>query len=147
MDLRTQLGEDLKQAMRNRDTVAMETIRGVRAAMLNREVEVGGEIDDGEILKLIRGLVKQRIDSIEQYRAGNRSDLVEREQQEQRILEGYLPAAPDEATIDRTVQETIAAMGASSMKDMGPVMKACQAALGPAVDGKALSAKVRAALS
>lgn len=146
MNLRTQLSEDLKQAMRNRETVAMETIRGVRAAILNREVEVGREVDDDEILRLIRGLIKQRIDSAEQYTAGGRQDLADRELQEQRILETYLPPAPDAATVERTVRATIADLGATSMKDMGKVMKACQQQLGPAVDGKSLSQLIKSAL-
>lgn len=147
MDLRTKLNEDLKDAMRNKNTVAMETIRGVRAAVLNREVETGGTLDDDGLLKVIRGLVKQRLDSIEQYAAGGRQDLADREREEKVILEGYLPAAPDQATIERTVADTVSALGAQSMKDMGRVMKACQEALGPAVDGKTLSSLVKKALS
>lgn len=146
MDLRTKLNDDLKQAMRAKQTIAVETIRGVRAAVLNREVEQGGTLDDEQILKVIRGLVKQRVDSIEQYAAGGRTDLVERETEEKTILESYLPAAPDEAAVRQAVANAVAELGAQSMKDMGRVMKACQEALGPAVDGKLLSGIVKDAL-
>merc|ERR1711916_176229 len=102
----------------------MGTIRGVRAAVLNREVEQGGTLDDEQILKVIRGLVKRRVDSIEQYAAGGRTDLVERETEEKTILESYLPAAPDEAAVRQAVANAVAELGAQSMKDMGRVMKA-----------------------
>ncbi|MDD9946274.1 MAG: GatB/YqeY domain-containing protein [Myxococcales bacterium] len=147
MDLRTRLAEDLKSAMREKDTVRTETIRGVRAAILNREVEQGGELDDAAIQQVIVGLVKQRADSIDQYAQGGRQDLVDREQREKELLEGYLPAAPDPAEIEATVQAVITELGASGMKEMGRVMQACKARLGPVVDGKTLSGVVKAALS
>lgn len=147
MDLRHKLDKDLKQAMRAKNTLTMETLRSIRAAVLNREVAVGKTLDDAEILKVIQGLVKQRGDSIEQYEAGGRTDLVEQERQEQEILKAYLPAVPDEAAMQQAVDEAISALGESSLKDMGKVMKACQERLGPSVDGKALSGLVRKALS
>lgn len=146
-DLRTRLTTDLKEAMRARDSVRTETIRAIRAAMILREVELGGDLDDDGIQKLIVGLVKQRVDSIEQYRLGGRQDLVEREEQEKALLEAYLPAAPDEAAVESAVAAVIAELKPDGMKDMGKVMQACKAKLGPAVDGKQLSALVRAALT
>ena len=147
MDTREKLTTDLKQAMRDKNTVALETIRGVRAAILNREVENGSDLDEQEILKVIRSLVKQRNDSIEQYLAGGRQDLADREQEERTLLEAYLPAAPDEAIVRKVVAEVVAELSASSMKDMGRVMSACKERLGPAVDGKLLSGAVKQALS
>lgn len=146
-DIKSQLAVDLKEAMRARDSVRRDTIRGVRAAITNREVETGAELDDAAVLQLIRSLVKQRTDSIEQYAAGGRQDLVDRESEEKGWLEGYLPAAPDEATVKAAVAAVIEATGASGMKDMGAVMKASKDRLGPSVDGRQLSGIVKSALS
>jgi uncharacterized protein YqeY len=147
MTLREQLQADLKDAMRAKDDVRLETVRAVRAAMLNREVELGREVDEAELLQLVRGLVKQRVESIEMYQSGGRQDLVERETRGKQLLEAYLPAAPDAAAIEATVRAVIAELGASSMKDMGAVMKAVSARLGPAADGKLVSGHVKQALS
>lgn len=147
MSTREKLMNDLQQAMREKNTVAMDTIRSVRAAMLNREVEIGGELEEDDILKVIRSLVKQRSDSIEQYLAGGRQDLADRETQERTLLEAYLPAAPDESAVRATVATVVSELSASSMKDMGRVMSACKERLGPAVDGKLLSDLVKQALT
>ncbi len=147
MNIRDQLQADLKEAMRAKDEVRLETVRAVRAAVLNREVELGRATDDAEILQLIRGLVKQRIESITMYADGGRQDLVERETRGKQLLEGYLPAAPDAAVVESTVRAVIAELGASSMKDMGAVMKAVSARLGPSADGKLVSNHVKQALA
>jgi uncharacterized protein YqeY len=146
MDLQKRLDEDLKQAMRARDTVRLETVRNVRGAIRSREIESGKSLAHDEILKLIRSLVKQREDSIAQYSAGGRVDLVERESAEQAILESYLPQAPNAAEIDKVVAEVFTELTATSIKDMGRVMKAVLERLGPAADGKAISAAVKAKL-
>jgi uncharacterized protein len=146
MDLQKRLDEDLKQAMRARDTVRVETVRNVRGAIRFREIESGQPLSPDEVLKLIRGLVKQREESITQYREGGRADLVERESAEKAILESYLPAAPSAADVERVVGELVAELGATSLKDMGRVMKAALERLGPSADGKAVSAAVKAKL-
>jgi uncharacterized protein YqeY len=147
MDLQKRLDEDLKQAMRAKDTLRLETVRNVRGAIRNREIESGKALEHDEMLRIIRGLVKQREDSIEQFKSGDRGDLVERESAEKAILESYLPAGPSAAEIERVVSEVAAELGASSIKDMGRVMKAALERLGPAADGKAVSASVKAKLS
>lgn len=147
MDLRQRLDQDLKDAMRAKDTVRLETVRNVRGAMRAREIDSGMELSDDELLKLIRGLVKQRDDSITQYEQGGRADLVERERAEKAILESYLPAGPSAADVGRVVQEVATELNASGMKDMGRVMKAVLDRLGPTADGKAVSAAVKAKLS
>jgi uncharacterized protein len=146
MDIRQRLDEDLKAAMRAKDSVRLETVRNVRGAMRAREIDSGKELDDQEITKLIRGLVKQREDSIAQYREGGRSDLVERESAEKALLEAYLPAAASGADVERVVAEVVAELGATSIKDMGRVMKAALERLGPAADGKLVSAAVKSKL-
>jgi uncharacterized protein len=147
MDLRKQLDEDLKTAMRERDTVRLETIRNVRGTIRSREIDSGQTLDEGEIAKLIRGLVKQREESIAQYREGGRNDLVERETAERTILEAYLPSGPSSEQIAAVVAQAVTELSATSIKDMGKVMKAAMERLGPAADGKAVSAAVKAKLS
>lgn len=146
MDIRKRLEADLKEAMRAKDAVRLETVRNVRGAIRSREIDSGIELDNAEITKLIRSLVKQRDESIAQYRDGGRSDLVERENQEKAVLESYLPAGPSAAQVDEVVAAVIAELGASSTKDMGRVMKAALERLGPAADGKSVSAAVKSKL-
>lgn len=146
MDLRQRLDHDLKEAMRAKDTVRLETVRNVRSAMRAREIDSGKDLTDDELQKLIRGLVKQREDSITQYAQGGRADLVERESAEKALLEAYLPAAASAADVDAAVAEAVAALGATSIKDMGRVMKAVLERLGPSADGKLVSAVVKAKL-
>jgi len=147
MDLRKRLDDDLKDAMRAKDTLRLETVRNIRSNMRAREIDSGKDLDDAELQKLIRGLVKQREDSIAQYREGGRADLVERESAEKTILEGYLPAAVSAESVDALVSTVIAELSASTMKDMGRVVKTVMERLGPAGDGRVVSAAVKAKLS
>jgi uncharacterized protein len=147
MDIRKRLDDDLKQAMRDKDTVRLETVRNVRGAIRSREIDSGVELTADEITKLIRGLVKQREESIAQYKEGGRADLVDRETQEKAVLDAYLPQGPSAADIDNIVGSVIAELSATSVKDMGRVMKLALERLGPAADGKAVSAAVKAKLS
>ena len=147
MGIREQLDTDLKQAMRDKDRVRLDTIRSVRAAITQKELADGGELGDDEVLKLIRGLVKQRDEAIGEYEKGGRADLVEQESAEKAVLQGYLPAAPSAADITAAVDAVVAETGADSMKQMGAVMKAVMAKLGPAADRKAVSAAVKAKLA
>ncbi|MGD8860311.1 MAG: GatB/YqeY domain-containing protein [Myxococcales bacterium] len=147
MSLREQLDRDLKDAMRAKDTVRLETVRNVRSAVRQRELDEGAELDDDAIVKVIRGLAKQRDEAIAQYREGERDDLVERETAEKAVLDQYLPAAPSAEDVQRVVGEVVDELSASSMKDMGRVMKEALARLGPGADGKQVSAVVKARLS
>ena len=142
MSLKAKLGEDLKSAMRERDSVRLDAIRSIRAAITQREVDTQKELEDAAILDLIRGLRKQRIESIEQYRMGGREDLVEKEEREKQLLEAYLPAAPDAASVEQAVRAAIEKLGATSVKEMGKVMAAAKDQL-PGVDGKLLSEVVK----
>ncbi len=147
MGLRERLDADMKDALKARDGLRLETVRGVRGAVRNREIEVGETLDDAGIERVIRTLVKQRAEAVEQYRAGGRADLAEKEAAERAVLEGYLPAAPDAAEVERVVREVIAETGAAGPKDLGKVMKPALERLGPAADGKAVSAAARRLLS
>jgi uncharacterized protein YqeY len=146
MGLKEQLGEDLKAAMRAKDALRLNVIRSVRAAITQKEVDGGKDLDDAAVLDLIRGLRKQRIESIDQYNAGGRADLVEQETREKELLEAYLPAAPSRNAIEAAVHGVIKELGASSIKDMGRVVAAAKSKLA-GVDGKELSEVVKALLA
>jgi uncharacterized protein YqeY len=146
MTIKEQLSEDLKAAMRAKDTVRLDAIRSVRAAITLREVDTKKELTEAEVVDVIRGLRKQRLESIEMFQAGGRADLVERETREKELLEAYLPQAPTRESIEQTVGELITELGATSVKDMGRVMQASKERL-PGADGKQISEVVRALLS
>jgi uncharacterized protein YqeY len=146
MSLKAKLAEDLKAAMRAKDTVRLDAIRSVRAAITLREVDSQKELEDADVLEVIRALRKQRLESIEMFQAGERADLVERETREKELLEAYLPQAPTREAVEQTVAQVVTELGATSVKDMGRVMQASKERLA-GVDGKQLSEVVRALLS
>jgi len=146
MSIKEKLSEDLKAAMRATDSVRLDAIRAVRAAATLREVEKKQELTDDELVDVIRGLRKQKLEAIEMFQAGGRADLVERETLEKAVLESYLPQAPTREAMEQTVAQVIAELGASSMKDMGRVITASKERLNGA-DGKQLSEVVKALLS
>ena len=148
MSLSEQIVTDLTAAMKAQDAQRTSTLRMVKAAMMNRKIEKGSDLDDDEMQKLLRSLVKQRRDSIEQYEKAGRQELVDKEQSEIAVIETYLPQAASAAEIEAAVVAAIAETGASSMKDMGKVMKAVQAALtGKNADGKTVSETVKSKLA
>lgn len=148
MNLRQQILSDLTASMKAQTAGRTSTLRMVKAAMMNREIEKGGELDDDEFTKLLRSLVKQRRDSVDQYQKGNRPELAEKETAEIAIIEAYLPQAASQKEIELAVSEAISETGASSMKDMGRVMKAAQEKLaGKNADGKTVSEIVKVKLA
>ena len=143
MTLSEKIVSDMTESMKAQDASRTSTLRMVKAAMMNRQIEKGGELDDEEMGKLLRSLVKQRRDSVEQYEKGGRQDLAEIQ-----VIEAYLPQAASAEEIEAAVAGAIAETGASSMKDMGKVMKSVQAALaGKNADGRMVSEIVKAKLS
>ena len=147
MSLSKQIVSDLTAAMKAQDASRTSTLRMVKAAMMNRQIEKGSELDDDDMQKLLRSLVKQRRDSIEQYEKAGRQELVDKEQAEIKVIETYLPQAASKEEIETAVTEAIGATQASSMKDMGKVMKAAQAALsGKNADGRLVSEIVKSKL-
>jgi uncharacterized protein YqeY len=132
--------------MRAKDQVRLDAIRSIRAAITLREADTQKELDDPAIADIVRSLRKQRVESIEQYEQGGRADLADKERLEKSILEQYLPAAPDAATMENTVRTVIAELGASSPRDMGQVIQTAKERLSGA-DGKALSELVKRLLS
>ena len=148
MSLKQQIISDMTSAMKAKDAARTSTLRMVKAAITNREKEGGGDISDEDVLKLLRSQVKQRRDSIEQYQKGGRLDLADKEQVEITIIEAYLPQAASQEEVDQAVAAAITDVSASSMKDMGAVMKAAMAKLaGKNADGKMVSETVKAKLS
>ena len=148
MGLSKQIVTDLTAAMKAQDAARTSTLRMVKAAMMNRQIEKGAELDDDDMQKLLRSLVKQRRDSIEQYEKAGRQELVDKETAEIAVIETYLPAAASREEIEQAVAAAIAETGASSMKDMGKVMKAVQPALaGKNADGRLVSEVVKSRLN
>jgi uncharacterized protein YqeY len=146
MSIKAQLAEDLKTAMRAKDALRLDAIRSVRAAITLREVNAQKELDEAEVVDVIRTLRKQRLESIELFGQGGRTDLVERETREKEFLEAYLPQGPSRESVEQTVSAVIIELGASSIKDMGGVMQTSKQRI-PGVDGKLLSEVVRGLLT
>jgi len=121
--LKEKLNEDLKKYMKEKNTLALNTVRLVIAEIKNKEVEKNSEITDEEILQIIRKQIKMREDSIQQFRSANREDLAEKEAQELEILKNYLPEDLTDEELDKIIQETIKELNASSKKDFRRVIK------------------------
>ena len=148
MPLVDEVGVAIAEAMRQRQTVRLSALRMLKAAFMNKSIEKKHDLDDAEARQVVAALVKQRKDSIEQFTKGGRQDLADKEAAEIVVLEAYLPAAADSATVDAAVAAAIAETGATSPKDMGRVMKAAMARLaGQSVDGKAVNERVRQMLA
>jgi uncharacterized protein YqeY len=148
MTLAEKIVSDLTASMKAQDAARTSTLRMVKAAMMNRQIEKGGPLDDEELSRLLRSLVKQRRDAIEQYQKAARQELVDKESAEIEVIEGYLPQAASREEIEAVVVEAIASTEANSMRDMGKVMKAAQAALaGKNADGRVVSEIVKSKLS
>jgi uncharacterized protein YqeY len=138
------LDRDISDAMRHKDQTRLVALRMLKAALVNRSVEKGRDLEPAEALQVVSALVKQRRDSIEQFTRGGRTDLADKEAAEIRVLETYLPPAVDPVEVERVVDEAVAQTGATSVKDFGNVMKAVMARLaGQNVDGKTVSEMVR----
>lgn len=147
MSLHDRLSEDLKSAMRSRDQLRMDVIRMIKAAVQYKEVELKQDLDDAGMSRIMTTLIKQRKEAAEQFEKGNRQDLAAKERQEISIIESYLPAAISPEELADVVALVIKESGASSLKDMGQVMKAVMARLaGQSVDGKVVSDLVKTAL-
>ncbi|HZS06897.1 MAG TPA: GatB/YqeY domain-containing protein [Blastocatellia bacterium] len=147
MSMLDTINQDITAAMKARDAERLSALRMVKTALKNREIEKMAPLDDAESTKVLQSLVKQRRDSIEQYEKGGRAELAAKEAAEIKVIEQYLPAAVDEATVARVVEETLTEIGATSAKDMGRAMKAVMAKFaGQAVDGKVINQLVKVKL-
>src|SRR3954471_17099445 len=148
MTLKEQIVADMTAAMKAKDAARTSTLRMVKAAIMHREKEGGGELTDDDVMKLLRSQVKQRRDSVEQYQNAGRQDLADKETAEIAVIEAYLPRGASEAEIEQAVADAVTETGATSMKDMGAVMKAAMAKLaGKNADGKVVSETVKKKLA
>jgi len=148
MGLKDQIIADLTSAMKAKDADRTGTLRMMKASLMNRQIDKGGELTDEEVTKTLQSLVKQRRDSIEQYEKAGRAELAAKEATEIAVIDAYLPQAASQEEITRAVEEAVQETGASSMKDMGNVMKAAMARLaGKSADGRAVSDAVKSHLS
>lgn len=144
MGLNEKVGADITAAMKAKDAPRLSALRMLKAALMNKNVEKGRELEDAETLQVVSSLVKQRRDSIEQFSKAGRTDLVEKETGEIAVLEQYLPPAVSAEEIDAAVADAIAETGAASQKDIGKVMKAVMPRLaGKNADGRLVNDAVR----
>lgn len=148
MEIREKLMTDMKNAMREKNQVKLDVIRFVQAAVKNKEIELRpNPISSDDVLTVLKKLVKQRKESIDQFKAANRQDLVDKEAGELKILEEYMPAQLGKDQIEKIVTEVIAEIKASSIKDMGAVMKAVSAKTQGSADNKIVSEVIKAKLT
>jgi len=147
MSIVEKVEHDLVAALKAQEALKLSVLRMMKAALMNKKVELGKALDDAEALAVLRTLAKQRHESVEAFRKGGRDDLAEKEAAEIKIVEAYLPAAASDEEIEAAVVAAIAEIGASTPKDLGKTMKAAMAKLaGKNADGKRVSASVRAKL-
>jgi uncharacterized protein YqeY len=148
MRLRDKISEDLMAAMKSKDAQRLSVLRMMKAAIRNKEIDSRKDLEDAQTIQLFLSLIKQRKDSIEQFTRGKRPDLADKEAAEIKVIEEYLPAAVSDEEIVKAIDSIIAETGATSVKEMGKVMKACMAQFaGRPVEGVKVSELVKAKLS
>ncbi len=145
--LKEKLLEDLKNSMKEKNTIRKNVIQMVRAAILQFEKDKGLQVEDGKILEIIAKEVKTRKDSLEEFKKADREDLIKQAQEEIAILEEYLPKQLTKEELTSKIKEIIQKIGATSIKDMGPVMKEAKAQIGTAADGKTINEVVKEILN
>jgi uncharacterized protein YqeY len=148
MSLQDRIQSDIADAMRSKDNLKLGVLRMMKTAVKHKEVEKMKTLEESEVFAVLNSLVKQRKDSVDQFRKGGREDLATKEESEIKVIELYLPAAASDEDIQRAIAEAVQETGASSMKDMGKVMKATQARLaGKTADGSRVSQMVKEKLA
>lgn len=147
MTLEERLMNEMKEAMKSGDKLRLSTIRMIRSSVKNREIEVGKKLDDEEICRVIQAMVKRGEDSVSQFEAGGRADLVEKEKSEIEVLKSFLPEPLSREEILAIIDQSIEETQATSMKDLGKVMKALMPKLGGKADGKLVNQWVKERLS
>lgn len=147
MGLEERLNEEMKLAMKSNDKLRLSTIRMIRSAIKNREIELRKKLDDDEIYRVIQGMVRKGEESIEQFQAGGRIDLVEKEKKEIEVLKSFLPEQVSKEELIRIIDETIKETQSSSIKDLGKVMKSVMSKLGGKADGRLVNQLVKERLS
>jgi uncharacterized protein YqeY len=144
MSLQEKIQSDIADAMRSKDNLKLGVLRMMKAAVKNKEIEKMKTLEQPEVVAVLNSLVKQRKDSVDQFRKGGREDLATKEEAEIKIVEQYLPAAASDEDVERAIEEAIRETAAASIKDMGKVMKAAQGRLaGKTTDGARISQMVK----
>ena len=147
MGLEERLVEEMKEAMKANDKLRLSTIRMIRSALKNREIELRKKLEDEDIIRVIQGMVRKGEESVEQFQAGGRGDLVEKEKKEIEILRTFLPQPIGQEELLKIIDETIQEAQATSLKDLGKVMKSVMPKLGGKADGKLINQLVKERLS
>jgi uncharacterized protein len=147
MAFKEKMDSEMVLAARAKDKIRLSALRMLKSGLHNREIDLKRELTEGEFLQLLSSMVKQRKDSIEQFAKGGRTDLVEKEEAELRVIEEFLPAQLSEAELDASIAEAIHEVGAAGVRDMGKVMKVLMPKLTGRADGKTVGEKVKAKLS
>lgn len=147
MDVREEVASEMVTAAKAKDREALSALRMIKAALHNKEIDLRGELTGEDVLQVLSSMVKQRRDSIEQFKKGGRADLVEKEERELAIIQRFMPAQLSQKDIAREIEEAIVEAEASSIRDMGKVMKILMPKLTGKADGKAISEMVRKTLS
>jgi uncharacterized protein YqeY len=147
MSLEERLLDEMKQAMKTNDKLRLSTIRMIRTAVKNKEIDQRKKLDDDSILRVIQGMVRKGEESIEQFKLGRRTDLVEKETKEIEILKSYLPKPLSQEEISKIIDQTIEETEASSLKDLGKVMKSVMPKLGGRAEGSLINQLVKEKLS
>ena len=145
--LKEELMQDLKDAMKEKNTIKKDTVQMVRAAILQIEKDKGIDVDDNKIIEIIAKEVKGKKDALVEFKKGERDDLIEQTNKEIEILEKYLPKQLTKEEITEIVKDVITTLGATSIKDMGPVMKEAKAKMGASADGRVISEVVKELLN
>jgi uncharacterized protein YqeY len=147
MSLEERLIDEMKQAMKTNDKLRLSTIRMIRTAVKNKEIEQRKKLEDDDVLRVIQGMVRKGEESVEQFKLGGRMDLVEKETKEIEILKSYLPKALSQEEIIKIIDQTIQETEASSLKDLGKVMKSVMPKLGGRAQGSLINQLVKERLS
>ena len=147
MTLEERLVEEMKEAMKANDKLRLSTIRMIRSSVKNKEIELRKPLDDEAVQRVIQGMVRKGEESLEQFKLGGRTDLVEKERQEIEILKSYLPLALTQEEMIKIVDQTIQEVQATSLKDLGKVMKSVMPKLQGKADGKLINQLVKERLS
>lgn len=147
MDINARINDDMVKAAKAKDKIRLSTIRMLKTALHNKEIDLMRPLNETETMQILSNLVKQRKDSIEQFARGGRQDLVDKEELELIILKEFMPEQMSEEDIDALIKKIIAESGAVSVKDMGKVMKVLMPQITGRADGKAAGDKVKALLS
>jgi hypothetical protein len=147
MNIKSSVESEMIAAAKAKDKLKLSALRMIKTAMHNREIDLKRDLGDEEMLQLLSSLAKQRNDSIEQFKRGGRTDLVEKEEAELRIIQGFMPEQLSEDDVKEEIEKAVAEIGATGMKDMGKVMKALMPKVTGKADGKLVSELVKKRLS